>query len=224
MSDASSLASLQVRTIVSVPFDENTYVFWVEGQKEAVVVDPGLQPGKIVDLLNAEGLTPVAVLLTHGHTDHIAGNQRMKEVWPECPLLIGEGDAYKLTDPEANLSANYGFSVISPPADKTLVEGDTYQAAGLHFEVLETPGHSAGHITFVLKYDENTHLISGDVLFRDGIGRSDFPDGDTQALLDSIVKKLFTQPDDAIVYTGHGPLTTIGEEKVSNPYVGQAAR
>lgn len=224
MSDASSLAPLQVRTIVSVPFDENTYVFWVEGQQEAVVVDPGLQPGKIVDLLNAEGLTPVAVLLTHGHTDHIAGNQRMKEVWPECPLVIGEGDAYKLTDPEANLSANYGFSVISPPADKTLVEGDTYQAAGLHFEVLETPGHSAGHITFVLKYDENTHLISGDVLFRDGIGRSDFPDGDTQALLDSIVKKLFTQPDDAIVYTGHGPLTTIGEEKVSNPYVGQAAR
>lgn len=214
---------LRVETIVSVPFEENTYLFWLEGRGDCLIVDPGMQPGKIVDAAARLGLEPAAVLLTHGHSDHIFGNEAMKQRWPETPLIIGHGDAYKLGDPEANLSAGFGFPLVSPPADKTVAEGDTLQLAGITLSVLETPGHSAGHVTFVLQDEGKTHLISGDVLFRGGIGRHDFFDGDFAKLRDSIQQKLFPLADDAVVYPGHGPTTTIGFEREHNPFVGAIA-
>lgn len=214
---------LSVESIPSVPFDENTYVVWREGADECVVFDPGLQPGKIIDLIESRGLTPTAILCTHGHSDHIAGNEALKQRWPQAQLVIGRGDAPKLIDPVANLSANFGFDLRSPEADKTVEGGDRCEVAGLVFDVLDTPGHSAGHVTFVLRHGENAHAFAGDVLFRGSVGRSDFPDGDFETLRESIHSQLFTLPDDTTVYPGHGPTTTVGEEKRTNPFIGAPA-
>ncbi len=211
---------LNIASIASMPFDENTYVLWREGRTDCVVIDPGFEPQKIIAMLATRSLTPVAILNTHGHSDHIAGNGAMKERWPAAPLVIGEGDAYKLTDANGNLSAGYGLELISPAADVTVVEGETYKAAGIVFDVLETPGHSAGHVVFVVNDQEPIIVVGGDVLFRRGIGRTDFFDGDAQALIDSIHTKLFTLPGSTVVLPGHGESTTVAEEIRENPWVG----
>ena len=135
----------------------------------------------------------------------------------------GKGDAYKLTDANANLSLPYGFEVLSPPADVELNEGETFHAAGCSFEVLETPGHSAGHVIFVWKGNARTVIFGGDVLFAGGVGRWDTPDGCWEDLERSIHEKFFTLPDDATIYPGHGESTTVGEERRFNPYVGRNA-
>lgn len=215
---------LRHETIVSVPFDQNTYLFWLQGRADCLIVDPGMQPGKIVQKIDERGLSPVAVLLTHGHSDHIFGNAAMKERWPGIPLIIGAGDAYKLTDAEGNLSAGFGMPFTSPPADQTVVEGETLELAGITLRVIETPGHSAGHVTFLIDAEDTQHAIAGDVLFRGSVGRTDFFDGDARQLRATIEQKLFPLADDAVVYPGHGPTTTIGHEREHNPFVGKAAR
>lgn len=206
-----------------MPFEENTYIAYFAGQKDCLVFDPGLEPPAILEYLAEHGLTPAAIVCTHGHSDHIAGNAALKQRWPECPLLIGTGDARKLTDPQLNLSAAFGLAIVSPPADRTLGEGERFEAAGLALDVLETPGHSPGHIVLLCRQTEPWRLFGGDVLFRGSIGRTDFPDGDFDALRSSIHEKLFTLPDDTIVHSGHGPDTTIGREKQTNPFVGRPA-
>ena len=211
---------IKLASVVSMPFDENTYIASMRGSRQCLVFDPGLQPDKIVEHLESEGLTPAAILNTHGHSDHIGGNRAMKERWPDCPLVIGAGDAPKLTDPELNLSAPFGMAIISPQADLVLREGETYSAAGIELEVLETPGHSCGHIVFIWKGGEPWIVFGGDVLFQGSIGRTDFPDGSFQQLRDAIHSKLFSLPGDTIVLPGHGPPTTVEEEIASNQFVG----
>src|SRR5262245_62671931 len=120
---------LEVRTIVSMPFEENTYVVWLPGRDDALVIDPGLEPDAILDFLRQEGLTPAAILNTHGHADHIAGNGALKGAYPDAPLVIGENEAELLRDPELNLSAPFGMPVTSPAADRTVREGDAVEAA-----------------------------------------------------------------------------------------------
>jgi glyoxylase-like metal-dependent hydrolase (beta-lactamase superfamily II) len=212
-----------VRTVTSTLFEENAYLVALDGNAECVIVDPGLEPDAIFEEVDAAGWRPVAILNTHGHADHIAGNAAMKERWPEAPLIIGRGDASKLADPVGNLSAGFGIQLISPPADRTVGEGDLLELAGVRWTVLQTPGHSRGHVVFVAKELSPMIVLGGDVLFAGSIGRSDFPDGDAAALIASIREKLFTLPEDAIVLPGHGPKTTIGRERRSNPFVGEAA-
>jgi glyoxylase-like metal-dependent hydrolase (beta-lactamase superfamily II) len=214
---------LQVGTVVSLPFDENTYISYFQGRNDCIVIDPGFEPEAILDYLTEHSLTPAAFLCTHGHSDHIAGNQALKDQWPDCPLVIGAGDAEKLINPQLNLSAAFGARLISPPADSTLREGEQFEAAGLKFDVYEAPGHSIGHIVLVCKQVQPWRVFGGDVLFAGSIGRTDFPDGDFDALRDAIHKHLFTLPDDTIVYPGHGPETTIAREKRTNPFVGAPA-
>jgi glyoxylase-like metal-dependent hydrolase (beta-lactamase superfamily II) len=138
-------------------------------------------------------------------------------------LVIGAGDAEKLTNPNLNLSAAFGLALTSPPADNLVREGDRFAAAGIELEVLETPGHSIGHVVFVYKAEEPWQVLGGDVLFAGSIGRTDFPDGSFEELSAAIHGKLFPMPDDTIVLPGHGPSTTIGREKRTNPYVGAPA-
>jgi glyoxylase-like metal-dependent hydrolase (beta-lactamase superfamily II) len=209
---------LEIRTVVSLPFEENTYLVWQPGRRDCVVIDPGLEPDLILDLLKKEGLLVTALLCTHGHGDHIGGNEALKDAFPDAPLLIGAGDAVMLTDANANLTALFGMPLVSPPADRTVREGDVVEYGGLRLEVLDIPGHSPGHVVYVWR-GSPVVVFGGDVLFRGSIGRYDFPGGDGQLLLDGIRTKLFTLPDDTLVYAGHGPVTTVGHEKRTNPYL-----
>ena len=210
--------SIQIHTLVSAPFQENSYIAWLNGRSDALVIDPGLEPDLILHFLEAEGLTVAAILNTHGHGDHIAGNGDVKGAFPSAPLIIGTHEARMLVDPEENLSALFGTAIVSPPADRLVNEGDVVEAAGIRLEVLEVPGHSPGHIVFVHR-GAPTIVFGGDVLFRGSIGRCDFPNSDGPLLLEGIRTKLYTLPNDTVIYSGHGPPTTIGQERRSNPFV-----
>ncbi len=214
-------AQLEVDVVVSPLFDENCYIVRRKGSRQAVVIDPGLDPEAILKLVTSERLEVEAILNTHGHADHIAGNDFLKRCWPHAPLVIGRLDADKLSDPVANLSAPFGVALVSPPPDQLLDDGDSIDFADLPLLVRDTPGHCRGHIVFVTRETTSAPIavFGGDVLFRESVGRTDFPDGDAAALANSIRSVLYSLPDDTIVYPGHGPPTTIGHERVANPFV-----
>jgi hydroxyacylglutathione hydrolase len=209
---------LQIETVVSMPFEENTYVVWRNGSQEALIIDPGLEPELILECLGKHGLTAAGILNTHGHADHIGGNSAMKKAFPGAPLLIGANEAHLLVDAWANLSAAYGMGIVSPAADRTLGEGERIELAGIELEVREIPGHSVGHVVFVY-HGSPTVVFGGDVLFRGSIGRTDFPGGSMKRLASGIRDKLYTLPDDTVIYPGHGPATTTGHERKTNPFV-----
>jgi hydroxyacylglutathione hydrolase len=211
---------LQIHTLVSQPFEENTYVVWQPPGTEALVIDPGLEPDLILDFLQEQGLCACAILNTHGHADHIGGNQAVKAAYPAAPLMIGHGDAIMLTDANANLSAPFGMPITSPMADRLLREGDVVQEGGIRLEVLEIPGHSPGHVVFLYR-GQPCLVFGGDVLFRGSVGRTDFPGGSSKQLFQGIRDKLFALPADTVVYSGHGPVTTIAHERRTNPFVGE---
>lgn len=215
------LPGLRLDRVVSAGFEENTYVFGHEERNDCLVVDPGMEPEKIIARLDSHGLTPAAILITHGHGDHIAGNAALKQRWPECRLVVGAGDAAKLTDPVLNLSAFYGTPMVSPPADETLSDGQIFSAAGFDLEIREIPGHSVGHVMYLWRDNQPMIAFVGDIIFAGSVGRTDFPDGDFDQLATGIRQKIYTLPDDTILLSGHGPRTTVGAEKKTNPFVGE---
>ncbi len=215
-----TIGGLFITPVVSDLFAENAYVVGLPGRGDCLVIDPGLNPERILTVIEDESLAVAAILNTHGHADHIAGNAAVKEQFPAAPIVIGRGDAPKLTDADLNLSAPFGFAVTSPPADRLVEEGDIIDFAGIPLEVLESPGHSCGHVMFLYR---GTPLVvfGGDVLFAGGVGRTDFPDGSFAQLRAAIHTKLFTLADDTIVLPGHGEATTVGRERETNPFVGR---
>jgi glyoxylase-like metal-dependent hydrolase (beta-lactamase superfamily II) len=215
--------SLEIARIESMPFGQHAYVIRRPGAQECVIVDPGFEPAGITAWIDDHGLVPAAILLTHGHSDHIAGNGFLKRRWPDLPILIGRNDAVKLRDANANLSAPFGLPLTSPPADRLLDDGESLSVAGITMTVHEIPGHSIGHVVFVIANTTPTVVIGGDILFEGGIGRTDFPDGDFDALAAGIRRHLYTLPDDTVILPGHGDPTTIGHERRHNPFVPDAA-
>ena len=210
----------RVVVIESDPFAENAFVLWREGSFEAIVVDPGFDVRAIRQIIETEKLSVVAVVNTHGHADHIAGNAAILRDWPDVPLLIGRRDAPLLTDPIANLSVKFGAPLTSPEANRLVDEGETVKLAGFTFEVREIPGHSPGSVVFVCRDFDPFFVLGGDVLFAGSVGRTDLTYGDGPLLLRGIKAKLFDLPESTEVWPGHGPMTSIGRERASNPFVG----
>ena len=146
----------------------------------------------------------------------------MKRAFPSAPLIIGGNEAHLLSDAVANLSAGFGMAVTSPTADRLVDDGERLDVAGLSFEVREIPGHSPGSVVFVCDHFEPAFVFGGDVLFAGSVGRTDLG-GDGPQLLAGIRAKLFNLPDDTMIFPGHGPMTTIGQERRTNPFVGDHA-
>jgi len=192
----------------------NCFIVGCEKTKSAVVIDPGDEANKILLSLAESKLTVKYILNTHGHFDHVGGNKQMKEA-TGADILIHAGDAAMLEQLSV-ASMAFGLSVEnSPPADRTIDEGDLITFGDITLNVLHTPGHSPGGVTF---YTDGVAFV-GDSLFAGSIGRTDFPGGDYNTLISSIKTKLFPLGDDVRVYTGHGPATTIGQEKRMNPFL-----
>lgn len=215
------MPEFEILTIESPPFMENCFVAWRAEEKDCVVVDPSFDTDTVVRTIQENGLRLEAILNTHGHADHIAGNAAMKQVYPDAPLIIGENDASKLTNPHENLSSQFGLGMTSPPADRLVREGERLSLLGVEWEVREIPGHSVGHVVFIWHEGKPPIVFGGDVLFSGSVGRTDFPDGDGPALIQGIREKLFTLPAETIILPGHGPVTTIGQEKETNPFTGE---
>jgi hydroxyacylglutathione hydrolase len=216
------VSNFTIEAVESAPFAQIAYLIWREGQTEALVIDPGFDTGSLLERLKTGGLHLAAILNTHGHADHIAGNAAVKEAFPDAPLIIGRNEAGLLRDPDANLSGPFGTPLVSPPADRLVSDGERLSFAGFTFEVREIPGHSPGSVVFVCDEFDPPFVFGGDVLFAGSIGRTDMG-GSLPQLLHGIRTKLFSLPDATVIYPGHGPPTTIGVEKKTNPFVGESA-
>ena len=204
---------MQIRQLVLGDLDTNCYMVWDDARK-ALIIDPADDADTILNAVRQEGLTVVAVVLTHGHFDHMLAAESVCAA-TGAPLYVGRGDADAMTDPVRNLS---GWFSDSKPVTMTefrpLKEGDLLRIGEMVLSVLETPGHTPGCICL---YSEG-YLFAGDTLFRDSIGRLDFPGGNPNAMIESL-RRLMQLPEDTLVYSGHGPTTTIGREMRCNPYL-----
>jgi hydroxyacylglutathione hydrolase len=195
------------------PYGTNCWLLAAEGSAEALVVDPGFEPGVLHGMLYAAGLRPVAVLLSHAHADH--AEQAGTFAGDDLPVLVHEADAVAFDDID---HWNPGFpNPLAPVHDlRRLADGEVLTLGGFSVDVLHTPGHTPGHCCF--RIDAEDLFLSGDLVFAGSIGRSDFANSDPVAMRGSLAKFL-TLPDDLEVLTGHGPRTTVGQERSTNPFL-----
>ena len=199
-------------------YETNCYVLRTsEAARDCLIVDAGLGAEKLIKFLQEHKLNPVAIVLTHGHIDHIKGVAALRAEFPDIKVHIHKLDAEMLTEPYTNLSAMTGAEFSVEPADFLLEEQSIIELAEIKLSVLHTPGHTPGGISLYSKDDRVVFV--GDTLFAESIGRTDFPNGNMEQLLQGIREKLFTLPDDTKVYPGHGPITTIAHERQYNPFL-----
>jgi len=203
-----------IKTLEVGPIMANCFIVGCEKTKSAVVIDPGDEADRILLELAESGLAVKYILNTHGHFDHVGANGRLKKA-TGADILIHKGDAPMLPMLSSAAAAFGVKSENSPPADRFIADKDTITFGEITLTVIHTPGHSPGGVAFVT---DRTAFV-GDTLFAGSIGRTDFPGGDFNTLISSIKTKLFALEDDTKVYTGHGPATTIGREKRSNPFL-----
>lgn len=210
---------LYIQSFVFGYFQENTYIIW-DDSKECVIIDPGntnhYEDKQLFNFIEGHQLKPVRLLLTHGHIDHIAGNDAVFNKYHLLPEVHTE-DLFLIQSHQL-IAKMYGIPCNpSPLPQKFLNDNEIIQFGNSTLQCIHTPGHSPGSISFYSK--ENNFIISGDVLFYESIGRTDLPKGNFDVLSKSIQKKLYTLPENTIVYSGHGPSTTIAHEKKYNPFV-----
>ena len=204
---------MKVEYFVVGPIDVNCYVI-SDDNGIGAVIDPGGNAERILAYIKKENLDIRYVLNTHGHGDHIGADDAVRD-GTGAPLYIHAADADMLTDARKNLSAFMGYQALARPADVLLHGGEEITVGDIKLKVVCTPGHSAGGVCFV----GDGFVFSGDALFADSIGRTDFPGGSQVELVSSIKRELMVLPDETEVYPGHGPKTTIGWERVYNPYL-----
>ncbi len=194
-------------------FAANCYLVVCPETKEGVIIDPGAEGKYIIKQVEKTGMTVKYILNTHGHIDHVGSNGEVQNAF-QVPVLIHEKDASMFQSPQASLAIFTGKGKLKPP-DITFKEGDEFEVGGLTVKVLETPGHTQGSVTL----DIGGCLFTGDTLFAGSIGRTDLPGGSYRQILESIKNKILAYHDDTVVYPGHGPATTVAEERRYNPFL-----
>lgn len=205
---------MKVKWIAVGALETNCYLVYSEDTLECIIVDPGAEPDKIVQEVNANSLKPIAIINTHGHVDHVGANKPVKQEF-DIPLYIHQADLKLL---KSALQSGFGLMIgakKSPSPDKFLKEGDTLKLGKSHLRVIHTPGHSPGSISLL----GDGFILSGDALFQSGVGRTDLPGGSWEELQESIKRKILTLPPNTVVFPGHGPPTKVSIEKNSNPYL-----
>lgn len=210
---------LKIQSFTFSPIQENTYLLYNEFN-QCVIIDPGCyfdaEKDQMAGFIKQKGLTPKMLLNTHCHLDHVFGNKFVAETWALTLHLHEKEKTVLEFAPASGLMWNMPFDNYAGDFIY-LKEGEIIKIGEDELQVIEAPGHSPGHVCFYCK--AQNFIIGGDVLFQRSIGRTDLPGGNHQTLLNSIRQKLFVLPDATVVYSGHGPETTIGEEKVGNPYL-----
>jgi glyoxylase-like metal-dependent hydrolase (beta-lactamase superfamily II) len=203
-----------IKTLMVGPLQVNCFIAACEKTRKAAVIDPGGDGERILKVIEGAGLQLEMIINTHGHFDHLGGNQLLVER-TGAQLLIHEGDL-PLLRRAADHAAAYGLPAVpSPEPSRTLEDGEKLLLGDLELEVIHVPGHSPGGICLLAE----GHLFSGDALFAASIGRTDLPGGDHNTLIEGIRRRLLVLPDETVVHPGHGPDTTIGREKAVNPFL-----
>lgn len=205
---------IRIKRLVVGMVQTNCYVIYNNETKEAVIVDPGDGAREISQLCVECGVKPVAILLTHGHFDHILAAKELKDEW-DLSIYASEKEVEVLQDGNKNLMQKWYRKPYSLTPDVTLADEETFELIGFQWKMLLTPGHTVGSCCYSIAEEEI--LFSGDTLFRMSYGRVDFPTGDPKAMLMSVKKLLAVLPDDTMVYPGHEEITTIAHEKKYNP-------
>lgn len=209
---------MNYQIIPVTPFEQNCTLFWCPSTKEAAVIDPGGDLDRITAALEANALLPVKILLTHGHLDHCAGSARLAELLG-VPIIGPHPDDAFLLDSMPAQSQMFGFPrTESFKPDQWLNHGDRVQLGDETLEVIHCPGHTPGHVVLFNRVRQIAQV--GDVLFKGSIGRTDFPRGNHRQLLSSIRDRLFPLGPDVRFIPGHGPMSTLGHEERTNPFVG----
>ena len=197
----------------------NCYIIICEETRKAIIIDPGFSAEEANEILNEivkNGFKVEKIINTHGHFDHIIGNDILKAL-TKAKILIHKNDASMLLDPSKNLSRMLGRDIISPKADRLVEEGEIIKVGDLELKVIHTPGHTEGSIS--LFCEKEKVVFTGDTLFAGSIGRTDLPGSSFEEIMHSLKEKLMNLPDETVVYPGHGGKTTIGREKGTNPFL-----
>jgi len=207
--------NIEIKMMVLGPVQTNCFFLINEDTKELLIIDPADRAQGIIDWIQSEGLKPVAILLTHGHFDHIMAVEGLRKEY-QIPMYASKDEVEVLANPQLNVSTMMG-AYVSMKADELFADGDVLELAGMKLKVISTPGHTIGSVCFYI--EEEKMLISGDTLFEASVGRTDFPTGSSRQLIHSIKTRLFILPEDVNVFPGHGEVTSIAYEKTHNPFI-----